>query len=831
MLLCTDTKGVVVRSKDPKRRGRYVLPLIGAASALCFLPLGFASSSRTSADANPDGLAVVDCLLPGEVRRLGGQMTYLAPRRPTRATADECAIRGGEYVAYDRANFSTAFQVWLPKAREGDPQAQTYVGEIYEKGMGQPPDLQKAAEWYQRAADKDYSHALSNLAYLYEKGLGVPQDPVKALNLYRRAAGITDDQLTFASEVTNVRNEMQGQLDALTAQLEQQTQQAQSLQQQLDQSRQQISDRRAALEGAHREMSTLRKQLADAKAAGPTDSAAQAKAQQLEGEVKSRESLIAQQQSEIGELEKTAAQRQAALESEIAAANSQGAKLRNELGEKSSDSTSVRVQLAAAEERLKATDQQVTELKRQLETQRAAVAQETDRMKSDLAGANADRQSRQSETEHTRLMVAQRESELNQRESELKQQTATIAALESKEADYQREIVALKKAESEEDERVKQQSGEIKNVRAELAMTQQKYVQTQQQLADASATVQAERARVAAEQADLQKRLAATSAEQLKEIKDLNQELTNREAELVEQRTRVAQLEAQKGEYSERIAQLVKVRSDTPLPTPATPTRTPLSIPKELSVGAYYALIIGNNNYQFMPNLDTAVNDARAVDNTLRERYGFKTKLLENATRGQILSAINDLRNSLKESDNLLIYYAGHGELDEKNLRGYWLPINARRDDATEWVSDQQITDQIALMAARHVLIVADSCYSGAMTRSAGVRLVTTSASDAAEVKRLTTLYKLPSRTVLTSGGKTPVLDGGGGSNSIFARALVDILNRNDHILEGSALWNQIFDPVKRAAAQFKVDESPRYSGLPDAGHMNGEFLFIPRAG
>jgi hypothetical protein len=36
---------------------------------------------------------------------------------------------------------------------------------------------------------------------------------------------------------------------------------------------------------------------------------------------------------------------------------------------------------------------------------------------------------------------------------------------------------------------------------------------------------------------------------------------------------------------------------------------------------------------------------------------------------------------------------------------------------------------------------------------------------------------------------------------------------------------------VKRAAAQFKVDESPRYSGLPDAGHMNGEFLFIPRAG
>jgi TPR repeat protein len=817
-------QGVIVSRRQAKRRGRYfLLSIISGASALSFLPLVFASSNHSSSDANPDGLAVVDCLLPAEIRRLGGQMTYLGPRQPVRATADECSIRGGEYVAYDRANFSTAFQVWLPKAQDGDPLAQTYVGEIYEKGMGQPPDLRKAAEWYQKAADKGYAHAQSNLAYFYEKGLGVPQDPVKALNLYRRAAGITDDQLTFASEVTAVRTQMQGQLDALTAQLEQQTQQAESLQQQLDQSRQQISDRRAALESAHREMGALRKQLADAKAAGPSDAAALAKAQQLEGELKSREAVIAQQQSEIGDLEKSAAQREAELQSQIAAANSQGSKLRSELGERSTDSASTRVQLAAAEERLKATDQQVAELKRQLEEQRAAVAQQTDRLKNDLAGANADRRNRQSETEQTRQAIAQREVAL-------KQQAATISGLESKEAEYQQQIASLRKAQSDEDQRVKQQSSEIQNVRAELALTQQKYVQTQQQLADANAAVQSERTRVAAEQADLQKRLAASSAEQLKEIKDLNQELSNREGELVEQRTRVAQLEAQKGEYSERIAQLVKVRSDTPPPTVPVPARAAIAIPKELSIGNYYALIIGNNSYQFMPNLDTAVNDARAVDRTLRERYGFKTKLLENATRGQMLSAINDLRNSLKESDNLLIYYAGHGELDEKNLRGYWLPINARRDDATEWVSDQQITDQIALMAARHVLVVADSCYSGAMTRSAGVRLITTSGTDDAEVKRLTTLYKLPSRTVLTSGGKTPVLDGGGGSNSIFARALVDILNRNDRILEGSALWNQIFDPVKRAAAQFKVDESPRYSGLPDAGHMNGEFLFIPRA-
>jgi hypothetical protein len=835
---------------------------VSVGTALLFLPLVSSSTNHATAKSNPDGMLVVDCLLPGAIRKLGGYMTYQAPRQPIRATADECEIRGGEYVAYDRANFATAFQVWMPKAKDGDAQAQTYVGEIYEKGMGQPSDPQKAAEWYQKAADRGYPRALSNLAYLYEKGLGVAQDPVKALNLYRRAAGITDDQLTFESEVTTVRTQMQGQLDALAAQLEQQTQQAETLQQQLDDSEHQINQRRAALDSAHREVSALKKKLADAQGSGASDAASQAKVHELEGALKEREAQIAQQQTAIGDLERTAAQRQSELENQITAANSQGAKLRGELGEKSSDSTSARVQLAAAQERLKATGQEVVELRHEIDAQRTALAQETERLKHDLQGANAAKQDQQTGAERSRLAIAEREAQL-------KQQSGLIASLETKENDYQQQIAALQKTQADEAQHSKQQVAEVQNVRAELALaqqrslqtqhqlteedqlakrqaaeiekvradlaqTQQQYQQTQRQLSSANATMQSEHARVSAEQADLEKRLKGTSSEQIQQIKELTQEVSNRDVELIEQRAKVAALEAQKGEYSERIAQLVKVRSSSEVSAPGTAApagHLPANIPKELSSAAYYALIIGNDHYKSMPNLDTPINDAQAVAGTLKERYGFKTRLLADATRIEILSAINDFKNSLKPTDNLLIYYAGHGELDQKNLRGYWLPIDARRDDTTEWISDQQITDQIALMAARHVLIVADSCYSGVMTRSSGVRLISKTGADDAEVKRLTTLYKLPSRTVLSSGTDKPVLDGGGGSNSIFARALVDILNRNDGILEGSALYNQIFDPVRQAAAKFKIDQSPRYDGLPDAGHMNGEFLFIPRSG
>ena len=76
---------------------------------------------------NADQLLVVDCLLPPQVRKLGSNFSYAAARRPVKTSAAECEIRGGEYVAYDRADYRTALKVWLPQAEAGDPQAQNYV--------------------------------------------------------------------------------------------------------------------------------------------------------------------------------------------------------------------------------------------------------------------------------------------------------------------------------------------------------------------------------------------------------------------------------------------------------------------------------------------------------------------------------------------------------------------------------------------------------------------------------------------------------------------------------------------------------------------------------
>ncbi len=65
--------------------------------------------------------------------------------------------------------------------------------------------------------------------------------------------------------------------------------------------------------------------------------------------------------------------------------------------------------------------------------------------------------------------------------------------------------------------------------------------------------------------------------------------------------------------------------------------------------GRYHALVIGNNDYEFLPKLTTALVDAVAVAELLRLRYGFKVKLLVNANRLQILDALNAYRRASLE--------------------------------------------------------------------------------------------------------------------------------------------------------------------------------------
>ena len=139
-----------------------------------------------------------------------------------------------------------------------------------------------------------------------------------------------------------------------------------------------------------------------------------------------------------------------------------------------------------------------------------------------------------------------------------------------------------------------------------------------------------------------------------------------------------------------------------------TATVAKSSIPN-LDYGDYYALVIGNNRYAHLPDLRTAVNDARNVADLLKVDYGFDVTLLENADRSQIVKSVSGLRGKVSHKDNVLIYYAGHGYLDEAADEGFWLPVDASPDDPVNWIMTDRIVSQIRAMEAKHVMIVADS--------------------------------------------------------------------------------------------------------------------------
>ena len=98
----------------------------------------------------------------------------------------------------------------------------------------------------------------------------------------------------------------------------------------------------------------------------------------------------------------------------------------------------------------------------------------------------------------------------------------------------------------------------------------------------------------------------------------------------------------------------------------------------DINYGDYYAIVIGNNDYEYLPQLKTAVNDATVISTILKNKYNFKeVVLLTDATRKEILSELYKFKNKLSFKDNFLIYYAGHGDIDRQLGEGYWLTVNA----------------------------------------------------------------------------------------------------------------------------------------------------------
>ncbi|WP_299440665.1 caspase family protein [uncultured Rhodospira sp.] len=255
--------------------------------------------------------------------------------------------------------------------------------------------------------------------------------------------------------------------------------------------------------------------------------------------------------------------------------------------------------------------------------------------------------------------------------------------------------------------------------------------------------------------------------------------------------------------------------ADTPDETADEGPGVELATFSDIDFGTYHALIIGNQTYRELPDLGTAADDAKVLAEILETQYGFKVRLLLDVGRAEIIEALDAYRNSLGPNDNLLIYYAGHGWLDEGADQGYWLPVNAHLDRRTHWVSNATIRDAVRALRAKHVLVVADSCFAGTLTRS----LTVPEAPTPAYLRRMASKR---ARLAMSSGGLEPVADSVGDGHSPFASAFISTLRDNTGVIDGTNLFAQLRRPVI-----LNTTQTPEYSDIRLAGHEGGDFLFV----
>ena len=252
--------------------------------------------------------------------------------------------------------------------------------------------------------------------------------------------------------------------------------------------------------------------------------------------------------------------------------------------------------------------------------------------------------------------------------------------------------------------------------------------------------------------------------------------------------------------------------------------------PTSTSLGVYYALVIGIDDYPSLPHLATAVHDAQALGALLETNYGFKghvTFLLnKDATRARIMDALegaNGYAQTLGENDNLLIYYAGHGYYNTRTDKAYWLPYDAESALSANHISADDLTTAIRGLTSHHVLIISDSCYSGDLTRGVD----DTPAASNGEHAYIGRMLAAPSRNILSSGGNEPVSDSGPGGHSIFAAALLRTLAGEPGPLFTAG---DIVDPVKKMVRSHS-DQIPEYfrigNSMPSTFPIDiGDFVF-----
>jgi len=231
-----------------------------------------------------------------------------------------------------------------------------------------------------------------------------------------------------------------------------------------------------------------------------------------------------------------------------------------------------------------------------------------------------------------------------------------------------------------------------------------------------------------------------------------------------------------------------------------------------------YLFILSIDNYKHWEPLHNAVNDAKTLKQVLLSKYLFKKENVfelynSEATHENIRNELIKIKNEITPKDNLIIYYAGHGDYDPEFDEGAWVPVDAEKSDKSDYIGNSVLLEYLTKLKSFHTLLIADACFSGSLF-IADNKLNYEPGND-----------KLQSKWAFSSGNIEYVSDGVVGEHSPFATFLIESLreNKRDKI-STTDIIGYVNYKVKSVS-----DQSPVGKPLKLAGNEGGEFVFYSR--
>lgn len=219
------------------------------------------------------------------------------------------------------------------------------------------------------------------------------------------------------------------------------------------------------------------------------------------------------------------------------------------------------------------------------------------------------------------------------------------------------------------------------------------------------------------------------------------------------------------------------------------------------------ALVIGNSAYKSSP-LINPINDARAMARVLSES-GFKVISKENAGQKEILLALRDFGDALKNGGVGLFYYAGHGM--QIKGRNYLIPVDANieREDEVAYTSidANQVLDKMEAAGNRMNVVILDACRNNPFARS-----FRSTGSGLAQMEA-------PVGTLIAfSTAPGSVAGDGSGANGIYTQHLLGAIKEPGSKIE---------DVFKRVRKNVRQDTESKQ--IPwESTSLEGDFIFVP---